>query len=110
MSDSHLIEIQKMFPGATEEDAMHLLWTCSAFPCNGIEAATLQLAEMAERAGGNMDAAIAIAHDDLDRGMLRFRLKELADAIPQEMVVPLSLATSLLLELLPKHDEKERTK
>lgn len=61
--------LNKFWSHLNEKERSDLLMNATSFPMNDGEGTYQELKEMAERSGGDLDLAIAMANDDLDKAM-----------------------------------------
>lgn len=84
-------ELEKLFPGCTDEDVDNLLWGATCFPAmgsdsEGLEYYLTQLKEGVEATDGSVSAVIDRAHKITEDAMREYNnkhKKELEECLPQ---------------------------
>ena len=64
MCQQCLDAVHKYWPGLSDEDQHAILWSGTAYPFATPEYTAEQLRELAEKSGGNLDMALAIADEE----------------------------------------------
>tara|TARA_B100001778_G_scaffold330827_1_gene334014 strand:- start:34134 stop:34388 length:255 start_codon:yes stop_codon:yes gene_type:complete len=76
--------VDELLPDISKEDLGRFLWSATAFPMAGCDILQKQIREMVERSGGDVDKAIALAHEDMDREFEAYKKREAAGEFDED--------------------------
>ena len=67
---------KELMPGISDKDMGRFLWDATAFPFADWDYQEKQIRSMVERSGGDVDKAIALACEDMDKEYEEYKRRE----------------------------------